>query len=78
MLQLGLGAIGRRRADFFDLHGVGRMENRQTGPEPNRMGDVIGAGDQRPESRHRVGGQRPDVGPEPLSLDQLDPVQCRE
>jgi hypothetical protein len=73
VLQLGLDALRRRRANFFYVQGVGRVENRQTGLESNSRSDV-GTGDQLPESRHRVGSQRPDVGPEPLPPNQLDPV----
>ena len=75
MLQLGLGAVRRRRADLLDVQGVGRVQNRQTGPEPNGMRIVAGAGDQFPEGRHRVGGQRSDGGSEPLPMNELGPVQ---
>jgi hypothetical protein len=63
VFQLGLSSLRRHRADFFDFQGVGRLEDRQGGPEPDGRSNV-GAGDQLPESRHRVGGQRPDFGPE--------------
>ncbi len=52
---------------LFGVQGVGRLEDRQGGPEPDGRSNV-GAGDQFPESRHRLGGQRPDVG-----LDSLPP-----
>ena len=65
VIQLGLDSLRRHRADLFDVQCVGRLEDRQGGPEPDGRSNV-GAGDQLPESRHRVGGQRPDVGPEPL------------
>lgn len=46
VLQLGLDTLRRSRADFADLHRVGRAENRQIGPEPNGVKNVVRAGDQ--------------------------------
>ena len=77
MVDLGLDGLRRRRADFFDLQGVGRLEDCERGPEPDGWRNV-GAGDQLPESRHRVRGQRQHVGPEPLPPKQLGPIQSRD
>jgi hypothetical protein len=65
VFHLGLDALRRRRADRFDLQGVGRLENRQRGPVPDVWRNVR-TGDQLSERRHRVGGQRPNDGPEPF------------
>ena len=45
MVHLGLDYLRRRRAEFFGLQGVGRVQDRQRAPEPDRWRDV-GTGDQ--------------------------------
>ncbi len=61
----GLDSLRRFRASVFGLQCIGRLEDRERGPEPNGRSNV-GTRDQLPESRHCVGGQRPNIGPEPL------------
>jgi hypothetical protein len=77
MFDLGPDALRRRRADFVGLHGVGRLEDCEGDPEPHG-GRNIGAGDQLTGCCHRVGGQRQDIGPEPLPPERFGPVQSRD
>lgn len=70
-------ASSRGRFDRIGSHRVGRLEDRQGGPEPHGRRN-IGTGDQLPESRYGVGGQRTDIGPEPLGPIGSDPVQLRD
>jgi len=44
------------KAETIGLHRVGRLEDRQGGPEADARRNV-GTGDLLPESRHRVGDQ---------------------
>jgi hypothetical protein len=59
----GLDTLRRRRTDLIDLQGVGRLENRQGGPDPDRRRDARVLY-QLSESHNRVGGQGPNVSPE--------------
>lgn len=43
MFNLGPDALRRRRADFFDRQGIGRLEDRQGGPADGS--DVLTPGD---------------------------------
>jgi hypothetical protein len=63
MFDLGPDALRRRPADFFDRQGIGRLEDRQGVPEPDRRSD-FGAGDQlfgESPSRRRLDPWRDDV-----------------
>ena len=71
MLQLGQDALRRHRADFFDIQGIGRLENRQTGS----VGSAVAAGDvDRPRVTSQVRRQRPRGSSSrrpPVALDRI-------
>lgn len=65
MIQPGFNPLPRRRADLFDVHCIGRLEDRQGRSEPDG-GRGVGTRNQLPESWHCVEGQRPDFSSESL------------